>query len=254
MGRISVLEISVFMLGAFLPLFILVKPGLAVVKCPVNMVKIGKLCVDKYEASVWSRRPDSNGNPQGTQFGVNGDDYPCSDNGNDCFKSLPGKIFAVSAPGVTPSAFITWFQAQQACANVGKRLLRNGEWQMAAAGTPDPGTDDDATDCNITFDSGSDPVPTGSRSNCVSNWGVFDMVGNLWEWVEDWVPASTTCVNALYAEDFNCLAGASTTFGPGALVRGGGFGSGAVAGVFALNANNVPSSSFSFTVGFRCAR
>jgi formylglycine-generating enzyme required for sulfatase activity len=80
------------------------------------------------------------------------------------------------------------------------------------------------------------------------------MVGNLWEWVEDWVPASTTCVNALYAEDFNCLAGASTTFGPGALVRGGGFGSGAVAGVFALNANNVPSSSFSFTVGFRCAR
>ena len=251
MGRMSILTILVFVLSVFVILFILAKPGLAVVRCPVNMVKIGKLCVDKYEASVWSRRPDSNGNPQGTQFGATTDDYPCSDNGNDCFKSLSGKIFAVSAPGVTPSAFITWFQAQQACANVGKRLLRNGEWQMAAAGTPDPGNSPGAEDCNTFSSSGADL--TGSRTNCVSNWGVFDMVGNLWEWVEDWVPASTTCVNPLFADDFNCLAGASTTFGPGALIRGGSFGNSAGAGVFALTTFAAPSSSVSY-IGFRCAR
>ena len=45
-------------------------------------------------------RPDANGNPRGTQFGVNSDDYPCSDNSNDCFKSQPRKVFAVSVPGV----------------------------------------------------------------------------------------------------------------------------------------------------------
>jgi len=110
------------------------------------------------------------------QRGVAFDDYPCGGDGNDC-----DEIFAVSIPGVTPSAFMTWFQAQQAATNSGKRLLTNGEWQAAAAGTPDPGTDNGTTDCNIlnTF-AVSD---TGSRSNCVSRFGVFDMVGNLQEWV-----------------------------------------------------------------------
>ena len=56
------------------------------------------------------------------QRGVSSDDYPCNDNGNDCTN-----IYAVSIPGVTPSAFITWFQAQAAAANSGKRLLTNAE-------------------------------------------------------------------------------------------------------------------------------
>jgi len=165
-------------------------------------------------------------------------------------------IFARSVAEVTPSADITWFQTQEACANVGKRLLRNGEWQMAAAGTPDPGTDDESTDCNI-----SGPpfaiTPTGSRSNCVSNFGVFDMVGNLFEWVEDWVPPSSTCLlmlSPLYGSDLSCLAETSTTtFNPGALIRGGAFGDDELAGVFALDAGFAPSFSDYF-IGFRCVR
>ena len=65
-------------------------------------------------------------------------DYaPCADNGQNCADD----IFAVSLAGVTPSARITWFQAQAACANAGKRLPTNAEWQVAVAGTPDPGPD-----------------------------------------------------------------------------------------------------------------
>ena len=115
-----------------------------------------------------------NGRPQGQQFGLESDNYPCSFDGNDC----TGKIFAASVPGVIPSASLTWFQAQQACLSVGKRLPTNAEWQGAAAGTPDTGdADDHVTTCNT--DGGPrDYVPTGSRKHCVSNFGVYDMVGN----------------------------------------------------------------------------
>ena len=50
----------------------------------------------------------------------------------------PG-VYAVSIPGVQPTACTTWFRANQACLLSGKRLLTNREWQAAAAGTPDPG-------------------------------------------------------------------------------------------------------------------
>src|SRR5688572_24165360 len=75
-----------------------VEPVLAV--CPVNMVRVGPVCIDQYEASVWSKRPDNAGNPRGVQFGATIDDYDarCSDNGNAC-SERGTKIFAVSAPG-----------------------------------------------------------------------------------------------------------------------------------------------------------
>ena len=99
----------------------------------------------------------------------------------------------MSIPGVQPSACITWFQANQACLLSGKRLLTNGEWQGAAAGTPDPGTDNGTTDCNIA--AAGHPVNTGSRSSCKSAWGVFDMVGNVDEWVADWADLANNCTD-----------------------------------------------------------
>ncbi len=163
----------------------------------------GAGCMDKYEASVW-RVPDPLGAnralvkkiQQGkatvallaaggaTQLGVrNADDYaPCADSGQNCADD----VYAVSLPAVTPSANITWFQAQAACENAGKRLPSNAEWQAAVAGTPDPGPDDGTTDCNTA--SAFKAIATGSRTACVSARGAFDMVGNLYEWVADWVP------------------------------------------------------------------
>lgn len=205
--------------------------------CPAGMIEVGATCIDRYEASVWSQPTG------GTQYGAGSDDYPCDDNGQDC----KGKIFARSVAGVTPSSRITWFQAQQALANSGKRLPSNAEWQAAVAGTPD------STVCSV---STGGVQSAGANAGCVSAWGVNDMVGNLGEWVADWVPASTACPGwSGFSDDSMCLSGASsTTTSPGALVRGGFFFNGTGAGPFAVSANGQPPSVSFSPVGFRGAR
>jgi formylglycine-generating enzyme required for sulfatase activity len=83
------------------------------------------------------------------------------------------------------------------------------------------------------------------------------MVGNLYEWVADWMPRSTACgtwsAGVSPTGDFQCLAGAGTTGEPGALVRGGGFVNGTVAGPLSVLGLNGPSSA-AFDLGVRCAR
>ena len=197
------------------------------------MVRSGAVCIDRYESSIWTKRTG------GTR--ITGA-IPCNENGQDC----KGKIFARSVKGVAPRASITWFQAQQALANSGKRLPSNAEWQQAVSGSPD------AAPCNT--DSGG-PVNTGSMSGCVSNHGANDMVGNLWEWIADWGPLSDACGSwpAGYGDDFQCLAGANTTGAPGALLRGGAWFMDTGAGPFAVDGSSSPTSSFNST-GFRGAR
>ena len=200
------------------------------------MVQVGPTCIDRYEASVWSSPTG------GVQHGVSGDDYPCDDNGEDC----AGVIYARSVPGVTPSRFITWFQAQQALANSGKRLPTNAEWQTAVAGTPDSIT------CEI---NGFSVANTGSRPGCVSNWGANDMVGNLWEWVADWDEQADDCTvwEADYGSDFACFGDPTPSRFPGALIRGGDYDDVSNAGSFAVYVLGRPSNSNGF-LGFRGAR
>lgn len=214
------------------------------------MVKVGPLCVDKYEASVWSVF-DGTGTPYGVFTGQTA--YPGTFPANGNWTTTP--LFAVSKAGVLPSASLTWFQAQQACALSGKRLLTNAEWQMAAAGTPDSATCTTGLLAN-----------TGANAGCVSNWGVNDMVGNVWEWVADWMQGNTTpwapstgTAGASYGDDLmygtNPALGqgsGSTSF-PAALIRGGHWSNGTFAGVFNLVASRGPSDS-NGSIGFRCAR
>ena len=233
-------------------------------KCPPDSVQVGDVCIDKYEASVWSTTDTATINKikkgkitseaqiVGTKHGVGGDDYGagCPDTGNGCTD-----YYAVSVPGATPSAYISWFQAAAACRNAGKRLPTNQEWQLAALGTPDPGlTDNGTTDCNV--GSTITLAGAGSRSGCVSDVGAYDMVGNLNEWVADWVPLSGGCPGwgGGFSDDTMCLSGVSTLLnGPGALWRGGGYGAlGPPAGPFAVQ--DVEPWRSNLDGGFRCAR
>ena len=229
-----------------------------------SSVEVGPLCMDKYEASVW-RIPNPtttnaplvdkvrNGtatlsdlnNGGATQLGASADDYPCNDNGNNC----KNKIFAVSIPGVIPARFITWFQAQMACANSLELLPTNAEWQLAAEGTPDPGA---APGCNV---SSGVVHQTRASIDCKSKWGAFDMVGNVTEWVADWIVPAINCSTPIFpaTEDLNCMGGPVKTEGPAALQRGGHFSAGTEAGVFNIEGDNLPTD-IAGTRGFRCRR
>ena len=255
--------------------------------CPKDSVRVGTTCVDTYESSVWQIKPATPGgtltNQQrqvidriqaGTvtltdlnqvgaiQLGIAFQDLinaGCPITGNGCTN-----VYAVSIPGVLPASGITWFQALAAARNSFKRLLTNAEWQAAALGTPDPGSDNGGTDCNTTTNNLS---MTGARTNCVSDTGAFDMVGNVWEFVSDALPRSqeamgeqcgdlATSWTAAFGGDGQCLIGAATSGEPGALARGGEafFPSAPLFdGVFAATALNGPTVS-GIEYGFRSAR
>ncbi|MBU1628032.1 SUMF1/EgtB/PvdO family nonheme iron enzyme, partial [bacterium] len=137
--------------------------------CPENMVKIGdKYCIDIYEAS----KEDATSTYAGDK--------------ND------GAAF--SQAGVIPWNWATWFEAQQACIKSGKRLCTTEEWRDACDGTIGAGgniypygNDYNEKICLIkkSYEKGEQSIPTGSRSECVSSFGVFDMNGNLNEWVNN---------------------------------------------------------------------
>lgn len=226
------------------------------VTCPTSMVRSGTVCIDKFEASVWETTNAgliakikagtatlAELQANATQRGASADDYGagCPDTGNGC-----KDFYAVSIAGVTPSRYITWFQSAAAARNSGKRLPTNQEWQVAAFGTPD------GAPCIV---SAGGAGVTGT-AGCVSDVGAFDMVGNLWEWVADWVPFSTACPGwGGFSDDYMCLSGASTTAtGPGALLRGGGWFNGTTAGVFAVNGSSYGPSDSLILIGFRCVR
>ncbi len=252
-----ILSVSV---GAVCLTVLLIMPAQArfITKCSKDAVPVGATCVDKYEASVWETTDETiiveikEGKiksaadlaGKATQRGDVSDDYDaagCPDTGNGCTDA-----YAVSIPGVTPSSFITWFQAAAACRNAGKRLLTNAEWQVAALGTPDDNT------CIVT---GGVTGVTGT-DGCLSDVGAFDMVGNLEEWVADWVPRSEPCNGSwgTFSDDFQCLSGAVTGGKPAALIRGGGHsGPGPNNGVFSVHGDFEVSVELS-VFGFRCGR
>ena len=226
------------------------------------------MCIDKYEASVWDIPAANTALVKKVQSGkatladlTEGGATQVSPSPS-CIPGFPltfpntgnwtNPLYAVSVPGTLPSACVTWFQAEQTCRLAGKRLVTNQEWQATAAGTPDPGNTPGALDCNT---NSAGPSNTGSRTACVSKWGAFDMVGNVYEWVGDWGDAATNCTNwsGTFGGDISCVGGDGSFNLPGALIRGGDWSDGASAGVFAVDGFVVPSVAFS-NIGFRCAR
>ncbi len=111
--------------------------------------------------------------------------------------------------GENPVVMKTWYEAKAACEGIGKRLCTDSEWTVACEGQerlPYPyGYDRNSEACNIDKPhpdvnekalGSNDPKvreaeakrlwqgePSGSRSSCVSPYGVFDMTGNVDEWV-----------------------------------------------------------------------
>lgn len=243
--------------------------------------------IDRYEASVWTTANATSG----TQTFQRGEDFNMVQfprNGQG-----PGPAYALSVVNVTPANSITWFQANEACSSSGKRLPTGSEWLRAARGTVDPSDPESGNSGCRT--SNVDPMfrdrarTTGlGAANCRSFAGAQDMIGNLWEWTDEWYggagnaqtvdftgvqlvdggvrpvlsagrvfqgvtnwPDTTGDMTSNFNNYVNRSDGTHVSGLPAAAARGGDWGGGRQAGVLAVYIDEAPSAWRSFT-GFRC--
>lgn len=243
--------------------------GFGPVSCPAGMIPVPAsaadgqqgFCVDKYEAQ--------------------------SSAGNE-----------VSVSGGSPWVSITQTSARAECIRAGKHLITEKEWQAIAHNAENVGYpwNGGVAGTNQMSDGHSDNAPasalataadtspcSGTGQTCdTSTWDaqrrtyqlsngqyIWDLGGNVWEWVDQtvtndypivnsaaagWQACSTSgdgiCGNTRTTNDQWYRGGFATIAG---FVRGGGWNGGALGGAFTLGLDFAPSNSYA-TVGFRCSR
>ena len=168
--------------------------------CRVEMARVGNFCIDRWEVHLVDRK--------------SGERHP----ENISPTREIHRLKAVSLPDVYPQGHMSQLVAREACKNAGKRLCRQKEWERACSGPGKRrfpyGREKDLTVCNVNkrnpyiLDKLFPDIPhmkrsgrefnhpdvllepgylstTGGFESCRTPEGVFDMDGNLSEWVEE---------------------------------------------------------------------
>ena len=103
----------------------------------------------------------------------------------------------LSQVGVLPNSNVSFYQAQEYCsslshAGISARLPRFSEWmdagdgQLGEGGSDYPWGDDfHSGECVLpTFQEWDSHQVCGFLETCISPFGVYDQIGNLWEWLD----------------------------------------------------------------------
>lgn len=166
--------------------------------CPALMIQVGAFCIDPYEGALEEHQDSSwvAASP---------------------FETVGTRtVRAVPAAGITPQAYLSGAEASRACVASGKRLCTSAEWLAACRGSMSsmfpygPAHVDGA--CNDSYDGhpaidffgtsngiwdtahmnnpginqqANTVAKGGAFAQCATPTGIFDLHGNLHEWVDD---------------------------------------------------------------------
>ncbi|NLW31847.1 MAG: formylglycine-generating enzyme family protein [Fibrobacter sp.] len=171
---------------------------------------------------------------------------------DNCMVWSRGKFMSVKVPSSYrnpdyPVVCITWYQAQAYCRFKGKTLPSEAQWEYAAkAGQKYTYAwgDSPPSSQNCPFSEKKHPQKTGSYKP--NSWGLYDMTGNVWEWVSDF-----------YERDYYSFSEKRDPQGPQAglyrVIRGGGWYSGKKQ-LRITNRHWFSPAYPEVSIGFRCTK
>ena len=235
----------------FQKIFAIENPKLFLDELPRHTVSVTDFYLDKYLVTNRDFRRFVAANPQWDPGG------PASEPSREDAYLVDGS--APRAAEVRPDhpvVNVTWYAAKAFCEWEGKRLPSEAEWEFAARGGQ-----------TVLFPWGDEP-PDRTRANFGNNigtstpvhsyppnrYGLFDMAGNVWQFLADpWAPYGTATAQRPRGSGSSGVSIAGQLPEPRRVIRGGSFAGHPINLWVEYRDSHAPNNPRKY-VGFRCAK
>jgi formylglycine-generating enzyme required for sulfatase activity len=206
---------------------------------PAHRVTVAPFAIDRTEVTNAAFKAFVDRHPEWAPGRVS----PDRQNG-DYLKHWTGGTFPPGAADV-PVTYVTWWAAKAYCESSGNRLPTEAEWEFAARGGLEaaefPWGDEPPDAKRANWAATGIGAPTRVARYAPNPYGLYDLAGNVWEFVEEaWADGYATPPASPSPQDRH-------------VIRGGSFGAGPI-NLRVRYRDSHPAAGAGPHVGFRCAR